>query len=47
MGGWEAEKEDLEQVTAPISYIETVLSYNKQLEWRREKMGSEIYKIGA
>lgn len=40
VGGWEAEEEDLKQVTAPISYIETVLSYNKQREWRREKMGN-------
>lgn len=44
-GGWEAEEEDLEQVTAPVSCIEAVLSYNKQLEWKREKMGIKIYKM--
>lgn len=46
-GGWEAGEEDLEQVTAPISCIEAVLSYNKQLERRREKMGIKIYKMGT
>lgn len=46
-GGWETEEEDLEQVTAPVSCTEVVLSYNKQQEWRREKMGIESYKMGT
>lgn len=46
-GGWEVEEEDLEQVTAPVSCTEAVLSYNKHLEWGREKTGVEIYKMGT
>lgn len=45
-GGWE-EEEDLEQVAALVSCSAVVQSYNKQLEWRREKMGIEIYKMGT
>lgn len=40
-GGWEVEdeEEDLEQVAALLSCSAAIQSYNKQLEWRREKMG--------
>lgn len=44
-GEWEVEEKDLEQVTAPISCIEMILNYNKQLEWRREIMGIKMYKM--
>lgn len=39
------EGEDLEQVTAPVSCTEAILSYNKQPEWRSGKMGSKIYRM--
>lgn len=41
------EEEDLEQVAALVSCSAVVQSYNKQLDWRREKMGIEIYKMGT
>lgn len=48
-GRWEVEKEeeDLEQVAALASCSAAVQSYMKQLEWRREKIGIEIYKMGT
>lgn len=48
-GGWEVEKEeeDLKQVAPQVSCSAAVQSYNKQLEWRWEKMGIEIYKMGT
>lgn len=48
-GGWEVEKEeeDLEQVAAQVSCSAAIQSRNKPLEWRREKMGIEIYKMGT
>lgn len=43
----EKEEEDLEQVAAQVSCSAAIQSRNKPLEWRREKMGIEIYKIGT
>lgn len=34
-------------MTAPVSCTEAVLSYNKQQEWRREKVEIESYKMGT
>jgi len=34
-------------VTVPASCVEAFLSYNKQLEWKREKMGIKNYKMGT
>lgn len=41
------EEEDLEQVAALVSCSAVVQSYNKQLDWRRENMRIEIYKMGT